>query len=51
VPAERVVDFDSWMPATWDASVMWRDTDGRHLGCGGHAIRADVCEAVLDRMP
>ena len=51
VPAERVVDFDSWMPATWDASVMWRDTDGRHLGCGGHAIRADVCEAVLDRTP
>jgi hypothetical protein len=45
-PADVVVDFDSWMPADWDVSLMFMDIDGIHLGCGGHARRADVLDVV-----
>jgi hypothetical protein len=41
-----LVDFDSWMPPTWDPSTMWWPGDGVHLGCGGHARRADVLDVL-----
>lgn len=45
-PRARVVDFDSWMPASWDAAFMLAATDGIHMGCRTHVIRADVIDAI-----
>ena len=47
VPATRVIDFDSWMPATWTAGFLWSDRDGIHLGCEAHAVRARKVDAAL----
>ena len=46
-PRASVIDFDSWMPSTWDATMMLGPTDGIHLGCAAHAIRADLVDAAL----
>jgi hypothetical protein len=49
-PAVYVLDFDSWMPRDWDPTIMltWPllGPDGLHLGCQGHARRADVLDDV-----
>lgn len=47
VPGDQIVDFDSWMPAEWDAAVMDRPWDGVHIGCGGHGRRAEAVDRVL----
>jgi lysophospholipase L1-like esterase len=45
--ADRVVDFDSWMPAQWTAGIMFAPVDGIHLGCDAHKTRADILQAML----
>lgn len=47
LPAGAIADFDTWMPEEWDASVMWWPGDGLHVGCGGHARRADVLDLMV----
>jgi lysophospholipase L1-like esterase len=46
-PADRVIDFDSWMPAAWSPEVMFGPNDGVHMGCGGHRLRAEHVDAKL----
>jgi len=46
LPASRVVDFDSWMPAEWDPDLMLWSSDGVHLGCVAHTRRAEVLDVV-----
>ena len=46
-PRDRVVDFDSWMPAVWTSGYMYWPTDGVHVGCLAHQKRADVLDEVL----
>ncbi len=47
--ADRVVDFDSWMPAEWTASLMLVPEDGIHIGCDAHKKRADILQALLQK--
>ncbi len=46
-PADRIIDFDSWMPPIWTADVMWGPNDGVHIGCGGQRLRAEHVEAKV----
>jgi lysophospholipase L1-like esterase len=46
-PSDRLIDFDSWMPAEWTADVMNGPRDGVHVGCGGHRLRAEHVDAKL----
>jgi lysophospholipase L1-like esterase len=46
-PRERIVDFDSWMPAAWSADVMESADDGVHISCGGHERRAERVVATV----
>ncbi len=52
LPPNRVVDFDSWMPAEWDSAFMlstW-GPDPVHLSCDAHEIRADLVDDLLVRV-
>ena len=54
LPASRVVDFDSWMPAEWDAAFMATNMLGKpdpiHISCGAHEIRADLIDDLVIRI-
>jgi len=47
VPAEHVLDFDSWMPAQWTAGMLYGPNDGVHMGCDAHTVRAQKVEAAV----
>ncbi len=46
-PKNRVLDFDSWMPAEWTEGMMYWRADGIHIGCDAHAARAKIVAAAV----